>query len=75
MKAVRGVRGQRRLLRPPALRDQHVPLAGGEFPAVRLQLRFEVVGEGEVEVVAAEDQVLADGDPVEADFAAVFIII
>ena len=63
----RRARPQQRLLRPPAAGDQHVPLPGRQLGPVRLQPGFEVVGEGEVQVVAAEDQVLPDRDPVEAD--------
>ena len=38
--------------------------------AVAGQPLFEVMGQGQVEVVAAEDQVIADGDAVELDLAA-----
>ncbi len=52
-----------------AIAHEHGPLARLEL-ALAGQPLFDVVGQGQVEIVAAEDQVLADGHAVEPDPAA-----
>ena len=48
--------------------NQHAPLTRFELPVITHQLFLNVMGEGKVEVVAAKDQVIADGHSVKPDF-------
>src|SRR5262245_45755022 len=52
----------------PTQPKQRVQLAGRE-PVLRVKLAFDVLRQREVHVVAAEDQVIADGDAMELCFA------
>ena len=71
---------QQRFLELPAALHQHGPLSRLQaFGSLAFGLRFgvagkplfQVVGQGQIEVVAAQDQVIADCHAVELDLAAV----
>ena len=59
---------KQRLLHVPAASHQHRPLARFQ-PLFAGEPPFDVLGQGQVEVIAPEDQVVAHGHPVKADLA------
>ena len=60
-----GVGPEQRFLDCAAGRTSGPHWRGSSLSARALESLLDVMGQGEVEVVAAEDQVLADGDAVE----------
>ena len=51
--------GERFLLEIPATGDQFIPLSAREFPALTDQPRFEKVCDREIDIVAAQQDVIA----------------
>ena len=66
----RRVFAEQRFFRLPADADEHAPLPGFQL-AVADELRFEGVRQRQIEIVAAENQVLADSDAMELHFAVI----
>ncbi|HJY48373.1 MAG TPA: hypothetical protein VJ349_07010 [Stellaceae bacterium] len=53
------VTGEHGLLEIPATGDQVIPLRPGEFPAFTNELRFEEMGDREIDIVAAQQDMVA----------------
>jgi hypothetical protein len=53
------VTGEHRLLEIPATGDQVIPLRPGEFPAFTNEPRFEEMGDREIDIVAAQQDMVA----------------
>ena len=70
-----GLGTEERFLDVTAHAHQRVPLTRRQFARGRSgEPRFEGVRQGEVEIVSAEDHVIADGDAMELELASLCIV-
>src|SRR5208337_2086088 len=61
----RGFATQHPFLEGPAPGDQVVPLPSGKSAPARREARFEQMRDCEIDIIAAEKDVVADGDPLD----------
>ena len=65
---------ERSFLERPALGDEMIPLRGGKSGVSRRKTRFRQMRDREIDIVAAEQDVVAHGDPLDLGRALVFAV-